>query len=167
MARTQVLRHMAPKDIPLFASYLFTPEGQTFTAWEFDVLVGDPEDPGVFYPPNVRRQALYLNALKIDAVGWLFSTPALIECKPNAGLNALGQILGYQKWYQIIFGTKPRGIIVCQRMTRQVETLCTIDEIDVRRVTPASDFTVERAIEYVKPRIKTMSVLPQMTPVSL
>lgn len=159
------MKHMAPRDIPLFATYLFTPEGQAYTAWEFDVLVGDPEDPGAHYPMNQRRQALYLNSLKIDAVGWLFSTPTLIECKPNGGLGAIGQILSYQKWYQIIFGVKPKGIIVCARMSRQCLTLCILDDIDVRIVQPANDVMVTQANNYVRPLIKPLSVLPQFAAV--
>jgi len=151
---------MAEKDIPLFATFLFTEDGQRYHHWEFDVLVGDPEDPGPFYPMSQRRQAMYLNSLKIDAVGWFFGTPNLIECKPNGGLAALGQVLGYQEWYRIIFGVKPQGIIVCARMSRQVETLCTINEIKVYRVVPANDVLIQRAIDYVRPRIRNVSVLP-------
>ena len=161
MSAPQVLRHMMPHDIPLWASYFFSPEGQNYTAWEFDVLVGNPADPGPYYPMSARRQAMYLNALKIDAVGWLFSTPTLIECKPNAGLGALGQVDGYQAWYEIIFGVKPRGVIVCEHMSDQVQTLCLLKNIDVRIVTPANDYQIMRAIDLVKPMIRPLSVLPQ------
>jgi hypothetical protein len=166
MSRAQILKHMSVNDIPLFATYLFSPEGQTYTAWEFDVLVGNPDSPGPFYPLSQRRQAMYLNALKIDAIGWLFSTPRLIECKPNGGLAALGQIMGYQKWYEIIFGTKPSGVIVCARMSKQIQTLCLLADIQVRIVTPANDLASQQAVDYVRPLIKHLSILPQLQAVS-
>jgi hypothetical protein len=160
VASTQVFRHMMPRDIPVFATYVFSPEGQQYTSWEFDVLVGDPEDPGPFYPANKRRQALYLGALKIDAVGWLFSTPTLIECKPDAGLSAIGQIEGYAKWYQLIFGVYPRKMIVCESMRRQIETICNLLDIQVRIVPPANNLVIDQAIAYITPKIAPSPIGP-------
>jgi hypothetical protein len=160
MAGPQILKHMMPRDIPLFASYVLTPEGMGYTGWEFDVLVGAPADPGAHFPDNQRRAALYINALKIDAVGWLYNTPRLIECKPDAGCGALGQILGYQRWYSIIFGHEPAMMIICRRMSAQVEHLCNLWDIEVKKVLPASDFDVERAIAYVRDRRVNRSILP-------
>lgn len=161
MSTPQILKHMAAKDIPVFATFLFSPEGQEFQAWEFDVIIGDPHDPGAFYPPKQRKQAMYLNALKIDAVGWFFKSPTLIECKPAAGLGAIGQVIGYQEWYRIIFGIKPRGMIVCSEMSRQVQTLCLLLNIEVRIVVPANPSVVAQAIDYIRPRIQKLSILPQ------
>lgn len=166
MAAVQILKHMMPRDIPVWASYFYTPEGQSYTNWEFDVLIGAPRDPGAHYPDSARKQAMYLNALKIDAVGWLFGTPRLIEFKPVAGLGALGQVIGYQRWYQLIFGVKPQAIICCSEMSDQVQTLCLIDDITVRILPPANDYQVMRAIEMVKPLIKKLSILPEIAAVS-
>lgn len=153
MSTPQILTHMSQKDIPLFATYYFTAEGQSYQGWEFDVVIGDPEDPGAHYPPNLRRQALYLNSLKIDALGWYFNTPTLIECKPNATCGAIGQVLSYQKWYRMNFGIQPAMMIVCQRMSRQIETLCLYDQIAVRRVLPADYLTTQRCIAEVRTKI--------------
>ena len=161
MSRPQILKHMAEKDVPLWTSYYLSPEGQAYTAWEFDVIVGDPEEPGPFFPMSARRQALYLNALKIDAVGWFFATPTLIECKPNASLSALGQIIGYQEWYRLIFGLQPSMMIVCHRMARQVQTLCSIKGVTVRIIEPADPYQIAQAIQQVRPLIQVKSILPQ------
>ena len=165
MSRPQIMKHMSVKDVPLFATYLLGEEGQKYTGWEFDVIIGDPVDPGPFYPANQRKQALYLNALKIDAVGWLFGTPTLIECKPNAGCGAIGQVTSYQEWYRIIFGVKPRGVIVCERMPRQIQTLCILQNIDFRIVQPANELVTQQAIDYVRPLIKNLSIIPAFLPV--
>ena len=166
MARTQVFTHMAPRDIPLFAAYVLTPEGQDYQAWEFDVLVGDPEEPGSHYPASARRQALYLNSLKIDAVGWFYDTPKLIECKPVAGCGAIGQVLVYQKWYQLIFDRTPSMLIVCRQMTRQIQIMCDIMGIGYKCLYPADDYTITKAISYVKPLIRKRSILPLFQAVS-
>lgn len=153
MSGPQILTHMSAKDIPLFATYYLSPEGQSYQGWEFDVQVGDPDDPGAHYPPNMRRQTLYLNSLKIDALGWFFDTPTLIECKPNATCGAIGQVLSYQKWYRMNFGRSPSMMIVCQRMPKQIETLCAIDQITVRKVLPADPYTTQRVIQEIRSKI--------------
>ena len=166
MPRNQIMKHMMPRDIPLFASYYQTDEGQAYDAWEFDVLIGDPDEPGAFYPNSARRQAMYLNALKIDAVGWYFATPTLIECKPNAGCGAIGQVLVYQKWYSLIFGTTPSMMIVAQRMPKQIRTMCDMMGITYRIVVPAADYTVNAVTEQIKGKIEKRSVLPLYRAVS-
>ena len=55
--------------------------------------MGNPKDPGAFYPNNARRQSLYLSSLKIDAIAWFLNTPRIIEFKPDAGCGAVGQVL--------------------------------------------------------------------------
>lgn len=160
MGRTQIMVHMAPQDIPLFAAYYLTQEGQSYHTWEFDVLVGDPEEPGAFYPDSARRRALYINALKIDAVGWFFDTPTLIECKPNANCGAIGQVLVYQKWYELIFNRTPSMLIVCQRMTRQIRLMCDIMGITYRVLTPAPDYAVHAVEREIPAKIQIRSVLP-------
>ena len=151
---TQIFKHMMPKDIPPFCTYLLSDEGQQYTSWQFDDLVGDPDDPGPMFPMSARRQALYVGALKIDCVGWLFSTPTLIECKPDAGLSAIGQIEGYAKWYSLMYNIYPRKMIVCESMRGQVQTVAELLDIQVRIVQPANIETIERALVYVVPLIQ-------------
>ena len=166
MPRNQIMKHMMPRDIPLFAAYYRTEEGQAYDAWEFDVFVGDPDEPGAFYPNSTRRQAMYLNSLKIDAVGWFYSTPTLIECKPNAGCSAIGQVLVYQKWYSLIFDRTPSMMIVCQRMPKQIRTMCDIMGIAYRVMSPAQDFVVYEVERDIQSKIEKRSVLPLYRAVS-
>lgn len=162
MSAPQTLTHMSRHDERVFATYLFTQEGQTFDTWEFDVLVGDPDDPGAHYPANSRYQALYVNALKIDAIGWFFNSPTLIECKSRAGLGAIGQAITYQQWFQQIFAIPARTLIVCTSMSRQCQTSALWNRVDVQILPPASDFQVIQAKAYVKPRIQKRSIMPQL-----
>lgn len=157
MSAPQILTHMSAQDMRVFATYYFTPEGQNYQQWEFDIIVGDPEDPGAYYPPNLRRQALYLNSLKIDALGWLFSTPTIIECKPNATAGAIGQVFTYKKWYKLNFGLDCNMMIVCSRMARQLITACQIDDIAVRVVQPATPYIVGQCLKDIQPKITDRS----------
>ena len=165
MSRPKTLRHMSRQDERVLAAYVFTPEGQSYTAWEFDVLVGDPEMPGAHFPLNSRRQAAYLNALKVDAVAWQGAVPTAIEAKPRGGLAALGQIRAYRQWFAVHYGTTPQGIILCSSMSRQVQTSALWDGIKVVILPPASDYQVQLAEAYVKSLIVQRSVLPQFSAV--
>lgn len=151
---------MMPRDIPPFCSYLLSPEGQSYTGWQFDEIIGDPDDPGALYPMHLRKQALYLGSLKIDAVAWLFSTPTLIECKPDATLSAIGQIESYATWYRLTYDYSPRKMIVCESMRRQVQTVASEYKIEVRIFPPASPETIAKAMAYVAPLITLSPLFP-------
>ena len=157
MSSPQILTHMSRKDMEVFATYYFTPEGQSFQHWEFDIIVGDPEDPGMYYPPNIRRQALYLNSLKIDALAWFYNSPLIIECKPNATAGAIGQVLTYKTWYKINFDRECSTMIVCSRMAKQLVTMCNINEIAVRVVPQADSLTIQQCIQSVAPKVTDRS----------
>lgn len=160
MSRPQITKHMFPRDLPVWASYYRSEEGQQYTGWEFDVLVGNPYDPGAIYPPAARKQAIYLNSLKIDAVAWFLDTPRIIEFKPDAGCGALGQVVIYQEWYRRIFGVKPLGIIVCENMSGQVESICNYLEVRVIQLPPASPAEIGAATWDVERKIVHRSTLP-------
>lgn len=157
---TQVFKHMMRRDIPPFCSYLMSPEGQTYTGWQFDEIIGDPDDPGPFFPMNLRWQSMYLGSLKIDAVGWLFNTPTLIECKPDATLSAIGQIESYATWYRLTYDYYPRKMIVCESMRRQVQTVASEHNIEVRICPPADNVLIAKALSYVMPLITESPLFP-------
>lgn len=162
MRRPQLLANMSKHDQEVFATYVFTQEGQHYTDWEINPLTGNPQDPGVFFPRTQRAQALYLNALKIDAIGWFLSSPTLIECKPHAGPSALGQILCYRQWYQAHYAVTPNAMIVCSSMSPQVQQNARWSGIEVRLVQPAQPQLIQAAIEYLRPLINKKTVLPHM-----
>lgn len=166
MSRPQIAKHMFPRDLPVWAAYYRSPEGQQFDAWEFDVIVGNPKDPGAFYPNNTRRQALYLASLKIDAIAWFLNTPRIIEFKPDAGCGAIGQVIAYQQWYNIIFHKKPTGMIVCEYMSPQVESVANMLDIIVVQIPPASAFDTEQAEWDVERKVVHRSVIPLMSALS-
>jgi hypothetical protein len=160
MRNPQIFANMSKHDKEVFATYLFTPEGQSYDAWEFNVLTGRPNDPGRYYPAAQRKAALYQNALKIDAIGWFVNTPTIIEAKPTAGLPAIGQGICYRQWYRAHFGVEPSVIIVCSHMADQVKENATWSNIQLRIVPPANDFMIRAAVNYVTPLIQRRSVIP-------
>ena len=141
--------HMMPNDLPAFASFVLTPEGKQFDLWEFDVAVGKPADPGPIFDPVKRRIALYLNSLKIDALAWQGNLPTLIECKPTADIGCLGQVIGYQKWYSIMFGVTPQTLVTCEEMSEQIRILMDLNGTTVRILPPAPPHKIQEALDWI------------------
>lgn len=166
MSRPQIAKHMFPRDLPVWATYYLSEEGQQYTGWEFDVLVGNPFDPGSFYPPEARRQAIYLNSLKIDAIAWFQNTPRIIEFKPDAGCGAIGQVLIYQEWYNRIFGLRPLGMVVCEYMSDQIVSVAEYLGIRVLQVKPSTAEVTQRAEWDVERKIVHRSILPVLSALS-
>jgi hypothetical protein len=160
MRNPQILTNMSRHDQEVFAAYVLSPEGQSYDAWEFNVLTGRPNDPGRYYPAAQRKAALYQNALKIDAIGWFSDTPTIIEAKPRAGLAAIGQAISYRQWYREHFGAQPDTLIVCSSMSDQIRQNAAWNNIRVVTIQPANDFAIQAAVSYVTPLIQRRSVIP-------
>ena len=166
MSRPQITKHMFPRDLPVWASFYLSEAGQQYDGWEFDVVVGNPYDPGSFYPPSARKQAIYLNSLKIDAVAWFSNTPRILEFKPSAGSGAIGQVLCYQEWYSRIFNVRPLGMIICEDMSPQVRSIAEFLGIEVVEIPPADTPTTNAATWDVERKIVHRSMLPILSALS-
>lgn len=92
--------HMFPRDVPLFAAFVLTPDADGFERWEFDTKVGIPRDPGPAFSPVMRQMAMALSYLRVDAIGFKANAPWIFEVKPSARLSALGQVLAYRYFWQ-------------------------------------------------------------------
>jgi len=97
--------HMSFMDKILWAKYLFK-LGINGKAIEYDVRVGE----GVVLPPTALPiEIAYARALttkRIDAVWRTANGTRLYECKPRAGLGAIGQLIGYRTLYAVTFPTE-------------------------------------------------------------
>ena len=160
--KPQLWRHMFPADVAPFASYILSDEGQRWTQFEFDIVVGAPNDPGPFFPIERRQQAFYLGALKIDCVAWFGEFPTIIECKPDADCGAIGQLYVYQWWYQQLFQVKPALLVVCNFLPEQIKIYCQAHNIGVAVYPDADQTTIDIACRYTASKIAYKSVLPQV-----
>jgi len=142
--------HMAPYDIPLFASFLLSEEGRLYQRWEFDVSVGPGVDPGPFVDPKVRDNAIYLTQAKIDAVGWVGEIPRIFEVKPAISLSGFGQLLAYRWYFQQHTGTYAHLAAITDGLSAQYRPLFSAFDIDVHIVRPASQAQVFLAVERAK-----------------
>lgn len=142
--------HMAPGDIPLFASFLLSDEGRLYDRWEFDVSVGPGVDPGEFHPPALREQALYLTRVRIDAIGWHGQFPTIFEVKPQLSITGFGQLVAYQWYYQQQTGIQCFAAGITDFISPQYHQLYEAFSFDVHLVSPATTAKVLQAVAEVR-----------------
>jgi len=141
--------HMCPGDVPLFASFVLTPEGQRYERWEFDTHLGPGLDPGDVFDPVMRKVAILLTQLRVDAIGWVGGDPTIFEVKPDARLSAFGQVLAYCWFWRQQFGQSCRRGIITSSMTDQLRTLYDAYDIEIHVVSPADTFGIQQATNWV------------------
>src|SRR5262245_7834065 len=130
--------HMMPRDLPLWAGFLLSPLSKPFAKYEYDVHVGVGCDPGPAYEPSLRKMAITLTQLRMDAIGWDQQTPTIFEVKPDARLSAFGQVLAYCYYYHKQFGVRCRRGVVTDTMTPDVAELSRAHDVDSYLGAPAS-----------------------------
>lgn len=143
--------HMMPHDIPLFAAFVLSDEGKKFNRWEFDVHVGQGQDPGPVFEPNLRFMSLILTKLRIDAVGWEGNHPTIFEVKPDARLSALGQVIGYCHFFTKEFGVACKTAIITDTTTPDIRELYENHGITLHLVEPATNAQIARAARIAAP----------------
>src|SRR5260221_5121322 len=143
--------HMTPGDVPLFASFVLTPEGRTYGAWAFDVHIGSGvQTPGLSSNPTLFDIGAYLTKLRIDAVGWRNDQPTIFEVKPLARLSAVGQLVVYCEYYARDFGyTCTKTAITDYAKPFTIEIMAGPD-INVIPVPFASTDQIAQAVAWVR-----------------
>ena len=143
-------KHMSVNDVPLFASFVLSPEGQRFERWDFDLRVGNGRTPAPGASPEVIALTKALSQLRIDAVGYVQTQPTIFEVKPNAHLSAFGQVIAYAYFYLDAFGVVARRAIITDHIAPDVAQACRDADIDVHLVAPATPSVVSAAAAYTQ-----------------
>lgn len=90
---------MLPGDVALWDRFL-SKHGQYFDRFDYDVHVGiGVRAPGGLETAQVQAISS-LTQKRIDAVGYRDDEVWIFEVKPDAGLSALGQLVGYRWLWQ-------------------------------------------------------------------
>ena len=141
--------HMCPGDVPLFSSFVLSPAGQAFDRWEFDTHLGTGTDPGDAFDPVMRKVAILLTQLRVDAIGWKGLDPTIFEVKPDARLSAFGQTLAYCWFWRQQFGQSCKRGIITSSITPQIQTLYDAYDIETHVVVPATPAQIVQAVNFV------------------
>jgi hypothetical protein len=94
--------------------------GKNFDRFDYDLPVGNGEDPGPDYDPLMRKDFMDLTKKRIDAVGYIGNTATIFEIKPRAGTTALGQLISYKSLFQQTYPTVP--VVSCAVITELMTT---------------------------------------------
>ena len=100
--------HMKPADVAIWEEFI----EQNPKAYEtaiYDQAVGEGAEIPEGTQDNMARDFKILTQWKIDVVGFFQDQIHIIELKPNAGISALGQVLGYANLFKKTF--KPVGTV--------------------------------------------------------
>ena len=154
--------HMMEHDVPLFASFVLTPEGSRFTKWEFDVHVGQGHLTQSEYDPAIMELALAVSRLRIDAVGWLDGIPWIFEVKPRAALTALGQVIAYRHFYRLEKFITPRLAIITDWAKPDARTIYAAEGIALFEVTEANEEQLYAACVHVQADCSQLIKIPQL-----
>ena len=94
--------HLKPADIAIWERFI-EKYPNVYETVAYDVAVGEGAPIPAGTEKNLARDFKILTQWKIDVVGFNKNQIDVIEIKPNAGLNALGQVLGYVALFKKTF----------------------------------------------------------------
>lgn len=91
--------HLKPRDIEIWERFILA-YPDAYKMCQYDFGVGDIPDfiKNASSKEGQAMQELY--RLKIDVLGYTDDHIDLIELKPDAGMSAVGQVLGYVELYK-------------------------------------------------------------------
>lgn len=92
--------HLLPGDTKLWEIFLEGNHPDILTV-VYDVHVGPGADIPSNLPDNIKRMATAITQYRIDVVIHTNTKIHPVEIKPQAGLTALGQALGYAHMYRL------------------------------------------------------------------
>jgi hypothetical protein len=91
--------HMKPADVHLWEKFIRANAG-FFDSVDYDVAIGSPPDWLNVENDEMAKKELPLYQKKVDVIGYKDNLIWLVEVKPFAGSDALGQILSYEILYK-------------------------------------------------------------------
>lgn len=91
--------HMSPAESVLWKSWL-EEFGTVFSSFVYDLHVGEGITIGPEYDVMTQGLAKSLTQKRIDVVAMQGTVVWIIEVKVQAGLSALGQLMGYKTLYE-------------------------------------------------------------------
>ncbi len=73
--------------------------GDAYDRLEFNVRLGEGGRPLDTFDETTRRQQTLVTQKRADAIAWLQDQADILEVKLRAGLNAVGQLVGYRELF--------------------------------------------------------------------
>jgi hypothetical protein len=93
-----------------------------YERFDYNTRLGVNVDPGPDFPDNIRKAAIAINSLRVDAVGWQGAQPTIFEVKRRAGPQNIGQLLTYKHLWvtQYPTGPDPNLVLVFNQLSQHI-----------------------------------------------
>jgi hypothetical protein len=124
--------HMKPEDVAIWERFIKAfPD--YFERCDYDVCVGEGRMPEGEHPENYLRGWQMLTQKKIDVVAYRGNEIWIIEVKPRARANALGQVWMYDELYKDMFEpeTEPKNLIITDQYDRDTERVAQSGNVQI------------------------------------
>jgi len=100
-------KHLSPAERVLWDRFM-SKYGHLWSIYEYDVAVGKGRPPQPYWEDWLKELQAKLSKRRIDVVAKRDGEIWIFEIKPQAGLSALGQVLGYKVLYERDFEPKEK-----------------------------------------------------------
>lgn len=124
--------HMKPADIVVWERFIEA-HPDFFNTVDYDFHVGEGADflPTGDSTPEERENRLYQR--KIDVVGYIGELVYIIEVKPIADVEALGQVITYRKLFKETLGVSSnlQALIVAEKMANDMLNVFSENDVHV------------------------------------
>src|SRR6266851_4476427 len=112
---------MQVDEILVWRAWLQLHQGE-YDRFDYNTRLGTDVDPGPNFPDNIRKAAIALNSLRVDAVGWQFLRPTIFEVKRRAGPQNIGQLLTYKHLWMAssMIGAEPALVLVFNTLSQHI-----------------------------------------------
>jgi hypothetical protein len=131
---------LLPDEIIVFRAWLKLHESE-FDSFDYNVRIGQGQDPGPTFSDEVRRAAILNSQLRIDAVARKGGTVSLIEVKRRAAPANIGQLVVYQHvWIGEHPGDPPPDLIMVSNVFTP-HILPAVRELKIRLDVVQADFS--------------------------
>ncbi len=112
---------MQVDEILVWRAWLQLHQGE-YDSFDYNTRLGTDVDPGPNFPDNIRKAAIALNSLRVDAVGWQGAQPTIFEVKRRAGPQNIGQLLTYKHLWMAssMIGAEPALVLVFNTLSQHI-----------------------------------------------
>lgn len=141
---------MLVDEIVVWRAWLKLHEGE-FTNYEYNVRIGEGQDPGANYSDSIRSMAVQITQLRLDALAFEGNVPTIFEVKRRATPASVGQLLTYKAVWDKEHPGEPPARMVLVANTFQQNILVPVKAHGIRFDVVKADFSILAPVKPVQP----------------
>jgi hypothetical protein len=112
-----------------------------YDRFDYNVRIGTGVDPGPAFPDNIRKMAIAIRSLRLDAVGYKGAAPTIFEVKRRAGPENVGQLLTYRAVWEAQQLSEVAPALVLVASDTSTHILPVVQQSGIQLVLVPTDFS--------------------------